>query len=69
MFCKGCIFYHPFREKRCSIAPRMRVEEVERCDLRLEAGPAALAMRTMEAEEREKYAAWLKTNGRDTEGR
>lgn len=63
IFCEGCIFYHPFREKRCSIAPRTRVEDVEQCDLRLEAGAVALAMRTVEAEEQERYVSWLKEEG------
>ena len=67
MFCTGCIFYHPYREKRCSIVPRARVEDVKNCGLRLEAGPVELAMRTVEPEEQERYVAWMKNDGKRTE--
>lgn len=67
MFCDGCVFYHPFREKRCSIAPRTRVENVKRCGLREEASVSALALRTVEPEEQERYVAWMKNDGKRQE--
>lgn len=57
MICDGCVYYHPYREKKCSIVPRSsEMAGATSCACRLEAPERALDMRTVTAEETRRMA-------------